>query len=42
MLYLEIGSIYFFHRLIFINTSEDFKSIIRVGIQNAIEEKKGK
>jgi hypothetical protein len=42
MLYLEIGSIDFFHRLIFINTSEDLKSIIRVGIQNAIEEKKGK
>lgn len=37
-LYLEIGANSFFERLILKNASSDLKAIIKVGIQNAIED----
>lgn len=37
-LYMEIGPESFFERLILKNASDDLKAIIRVGIQNAIED----
>jgi len=37
-LYLEIGANSFFERLILKNASNDLKAIIKVGIQNAIED----
>ncbi len=38
-LYIEMGSNVFFDKIIFINTSDDVKLIIKIGIQNAIDEK---
>lgn len=39
-LYLKLGSEKFFERLEFINTSKDLKTIIKIGIQSALEEEK--
>ncbi len=37
-LYSELGSNAFFERITISNASDDLKSIIRIGIQNALEE----
>ena len=37
-LYVKLGSEKFFEKLEFNNTSEDLKTIIKIGIQSAIEE----
>lgn len=37
-LYLSLGSQTFFERVVIKNASEDVKTIIRIGIQNAIQE----
>lgn len=37
-LYIEMGADLFFERIKFLNVSEDLKIIIKMGIQNAIED----
>jgi hypothetical protein len=37
-LYVEMGSKFFFEKLIFVNASNEMQVIIRIGIQSAIEE----
>ena len=39
-LYLELGSQKFFERIKFLKVNEDLKIIIKMGIQNALEESK--
>lgn len=39
-LYIELGPEQFFERIKFLKTNEDIKIIIKMGIQNAIEESK--
>lgn len=37
-LYVELGSNTFFDKIHFLNTSDDLKIIIQIGIQNALED----
>ena len=39
-LYIELGSNVFFERIKFQNTNEDLKIIIKMGIQNALDDQK--
>jgi len=39
-LYIKLGSEKFFDRLEFVNTSKDLQTIIKIGIQSAIDENK--